>query len=213
MPQAFAPQAPAPMGAAPAAPVQGRPQPGPFMVPPHGAFPGHPVATQGFPPPGPPLAQPPVPAGPRPKGWWRRNRWGLIALLPVLALALAPSVNDALDQYNRYAHEAVLPSAGGWISYSDARMRLVSFGPATDLKTYGGEPFQPPDKTKAWKATVEFEAADKEAIIGCDLALEDAEGRLFSTNPAELSGARTPSPRAPRRMTRRRHRGRWRCTS
>ncbi|MDQ7905358.1 hypothetical protein RB614_12565 [Phytohabitans sp. ZYX-F-186] len=170
------------------------------IPPPHGAagvpmvgpFPGQPVPAQGFPMPGQPA--PPPPAGPKTRGWWRRNIWGLVALLPVLALALAPSVKDGLDLYNRHPHEAVLPSADGWTSYSDARMRLVSFGPATDLKTYGGEPFQPPGKTKAWKATIEVEAADKESVIGCNLALEDAEGRLFGAKPDELSGARTPFP-------------------
>ncbi|WP_460844946.1 hypothetical protein [Phytohabitans suffuscus] len=136
-----------------------------------------------------------MPAAPKAKGWWRRNLWGLIVLLPVLALAVGPSAKDGLDVYNRRGpHEAVLPGGDGWVSYSGARMRLVDFGPATDLKTYGGDAFQPPGSTRAWKATVEFEAADKESVAACNLALEDGDGRLFSANPSELTGARTPFP-------------------
>lgn len=128
-------------------------------------------------------------ATPTAKGWWRRNLWGLIALLPVLALALGPSVKDGLDLYNRVdAHEAVLPGGDGWVAYADARIRLVSFEPVTDLETRSGEPFTPPANTKVWKATIAFDAASKDAVIGCNLALEDSQGRHFSANPTELAG-------------------------
>lgn len=110
----------------------------------------------------------------------------------MLALALGPSVKEGLDHYNRTVpHEAVLPGADGWVSYSDARMRLASFGPATDLETYGGEPFSPPGGTKAWKATIEIEAASKESVAACTVKLEDTEGRTYSSSPNELQGART----------------------
>jgi hypothetical protein len=134
------------------------------------------------------------------KGWWRRNLWGLIALLPVIALALGPSVKEGLDLYNRVdAHEAVLPGSDGWVSYSGVRMRLVGFAPATDLQTYDGEPWQPPANTKVWRATVAIDAGakwatDKYAVAGCNLKLEDTEGRQFTANPAEMSGS-NPSRR------------------
>jgi len=129
------------------------------------------------------------------KGWWRRNLWGLIVLLPVLALALGPSVKDGLDLYNRMdAHEAVRAGSDGWVTYSGARMRLVDFGPATDLKTYEGTAFEPPGDTKVWRATIAFEAASKDTIKACNLTLEDTEGRLFSANPTEMAGTRTLYP-------------------
>jgi hypothetical protein len=194
-----APQALAGPPAMPAqAPMPGRPP-----------MPGHPpmptAQPSGFPPAygPPPPGYAPMPAPPPPgtgratttKGWWRRNLWGLIALLPILGLALGPTLKESLDLYNRVdAHDAVLPGGDGWVSYSDARIRLVSFGPATDLKTYDGEPFQPPARTKVWKATLAFDAASKDAVTGCTLALEDSEGRIFSANPTELSGARARFP-------------------
>ena len=166
-----------------------------------GQLPGFPPAPPGHaPPPGyPPMpGQTPPPGTGRAtttKGWWRRNLWGLIALLPVLALALGPSVKDALDTYNRVdAHEAVLPGADGWVSYADVRWRLVGFEPATDLKTSDDQPFQPPANTKVWRATITVDAGDKWAtdkyvVAGCNLGLEDSEGRRFTANPTELSGS------------------------
>jgi hypothetical protein len=113
----------------------------------------------------------------------------------VLALALAPSVKEGLDRYNRAdAHEAVLPSADGWVSYSGARMRLAALEPAADLVTYGGETFEPPASTELWKATLVFEAADKKSVAACDLELEDAEGRIFGASPDELAGTRSGFP-------------------
>jgi hypothetical protein len=115
--------------------------------------------------------------------------WGLIALLPVLALAFGPSVKEALDDYNRlHPHEAVLPGGDGWVTYGEARIRLVEFGPATDLTTRSGEPFQPPPNTKVWRAAIEFDASSHDAVAGCDLLLEDTQGREFSANPVEISG-------------------------
>ena len=129
------------------------------------------------------------------KGWWRRNLWGLVALLPILALALGPSAKEALDLYNRVdAHEAVLAGSDGWVSYSGVRMRLVDFGPAADLKSSDGTPWQPPAKTKVWRATIAVDAgekwaSDKYVVAGCNLGLEDTEGRQFTANPTELSGS------------------------
>jgi hypothetical protein len=160
---------------------------------------GFPAPPPGYRPavaqPPPVQAPPPAQAPPTTKGWWRRNLWGLIALLPILALALGPSVKEALDMYNRVdAHEAVLPGGDGWVAYSDVRMRLVGFGPATDLKTYDDEPWQPPANTKVWRATVAIDAGDKYAkdkyiVAGCNLILEDTDGRQFTANPTELSGS------------------------
>jgi hypothetical protein len=165
------------------------PPPAGFAPPPPGypqqpTWPGHP-ATVAAPRTPPPAQAPPRTTG---KGWWRRNVWGLVALLPLLALAFGPSVKEGLDYYNRHAHEAVLPGGDGWVTYADARIRLVEFGPATDLETRSGEPFQPPPNTKVWRAAIEFDASSPDAVAGCTLALEDTQGREFSANPVEISG-------------------------
>jgi hypothetical protein len=128
-------------------------------------------------------------------GWWRRNWWGLLAVVPLFALAVAPAAKEGYDLYNRVkAHEAVNPGSDGWVSYSDARIRLTELAPTTEVKTYGGEPFQPPEGTRIWRATITFEVSDNEAVSGCSLELEDTEGRMFSDDPDELEGARVPFP-------------------
>jgi hypothetical protein len=125
-------------------------------------------------------------------GWWRRNRWGVLALVPVLLLALGLQLDDVYDIYwKRKPRQPVSPGADGWVSYGDARIKLVSLGPVSDLKTYGGEPFTPPPGVAAWKATVAFEAAKSSGIGACRLSLEDDTGRTYEPSPGELSGTRT----------------------
>ncbi|GAA4438938.1 hypothetical protein [Phytohabitans houttuyneae] len=131
----------------------------------------------------------------RPKGWWRRNLWGLIAILPAFALAIGPSAKEGFDKYTSgYPRQAVQPSSDGWASYAGARVRLVTFEPAIYLEKYDGELFRPQGGTKVWKATLAFEAADRKALAGCDLVLEDTAGRLYSVNPDELDGTRAGYP-------------------
>jgi hypothetical protein len=125
-------------------------------------------------------------------GWWRRNRWGLVALLPALLVALALQLDDVYDIYwKRQPRQPVSAGADGWVTYGEARLKLVALEPADDLRTFGGEPFPLPAGVAAWKATIAFEAT-KEAIGGCKLSLEDDAGRTYAPSPDELSDARTP---------------------
>lgn len=121
--------------------------------------------------------------------------WGIVALVPLLALALAPGVKEGLDLFNRVeAHEAVNPGPDGWVSYSGARIRLAELVPTTDLKRYNGEPFQIPAGTRIWRATITFDAPKADAVSGCFISLEDREGRTFGSTPEELAGAKLPYP-------------------
>lgn len=130
-----------------------------------------------------------TPAGP---GWWRRNRWGVLALIPVLLLALGLASEDVWGVYwKQQPREPVTPGLDGWLSYGGGRVRLVSLEQADDLKTYSGEPFTPPLGVRAWKATVSFEASMEATIGACDLSIEDSAGNLYEANPAELNGARS----------------------
>ncbi|GAA4715129.1 hypothetical protein [Phytohabitans rumicis] len=186
---------PAPPPPTPSPPV---PLPAPAAGPPlwTAAPPGPPpLAPPAVPPPGLVVQPAAVHAPTAPKGWWRRNLWGLLALVPVLALAMGPGVKEGLDVYNRVDfHEAVNPGADGWVSYSDARIKLAELAPTTDVKTYGGEPFPVPAGTRVWRATITFEASTTKAVGGCTLALEDKDGRMFGPNPDELDGARVGFP-------------------
>src|SRR5262245_24141107 len=122
--------------------------------------------------------------------WWRRNWWGLLALVPALALAFYAPVKDAYDRYRSgEPHEPVSSVAGGWVSYADARMRLVALAPATDVKDYAGKPVSLAGGAEIWRATIAFVATDQAKIEGCELLLEASGGATFTMNPSELSGA------------------------
>lgn len=147
------------------------------------------------PPAAPPPALPPPAEHPpaRTPGWWRRNRWGLLVLVPVLALALGPSVKDGYELYSRMDdHEPVSAGADGWVAFSGARIRLAELVEATNIPAYGSKPFQLPEGVRAWRATMTFEASNPKAVSSCKIELEDRDGRVFTANPVELSAARVP---------------------
>ncbi|MEN3608247.1 hypothetical protein [Plantactinospora sp. ZYX-F-223] len=132
-------------------------------------------------------------SGTGPVGWWRRNRWGLLALLPALLLALGPGVKDGYERYSRAEYlEPVGVGADGWVEFSGARIRLVELVEASSVPARGSRPVTLPEGVRVWRATVAFELSAPEALIGCLPYLEDGDGRLFSVNPPELSGARLP---------------------
>jgi hypothetical protein len=124
--------------------------------------------------------------------WLRRNRWGLVALVPVLAAIVALQWGDVYDRYwGTEARDPVTAGPDGWVSFAGARIRLADLGPGTDLKTYGGEPFRPPAGTAVWRATVSFAAPRPDRLNGCAIRLTDSAGRVYQANPSDLEGART----------------------
>ncbi|GAA3725412.1 hypothetical protein GCM10022225_02880 [Plantactinospora mayteni] len=155
------------------------------------------------PEPGTPLAEPgtaapaaPEGAGSGQVGWWRRNRWGLLALLPALVLALGPGVKDGYEQYSQAEYlEPVGVGADGWVEFAAARIRLVELVEVPSVPARGSRQVTLPEGVRVWRATLAFELPDPEALIGCLPYLEDRDGRLFSANPPELNGARLPVTR------------------
>jgi hypothetical protein len=129
-------------------------------------------------------------------GWWRRNRWGLVFLVPALALALWPSVADGYPAYwNAKPREPVTASPGGWVDFAGARMRLVELAPATGLAGFDGKPVALPPGVKAWRARIAFDAGPgATGLAGCALKLADAAGHTYEAGPVELRKARTPFP-------------------
>ncbi|HET6211485.1 MAG TPA: hypothetical protein VFE14_01295 [Micromonosporaceae bacterium] len=129
------------------------------------------------------------------RGWWRHNRWGLIAVVPSLVVAIGFTYSTAYNAYwKHHPREPVAAGEGGWVSYGGARIRLLGLAPAYNVKDYGGKPFGPPGTARIWRATLAFEVSDKDTLAGCDLLLEDTDGRTYSAGPSELRGARVPYP-------------------
>ncbi|AVT30711.1 hypothetical protein C6361_15890 [Plantactinospora sp. BC1] len=155
-----------------------------------------PVVESGPPPPTTPAA--PVASGgvgTGQVGWWRRNRWGLLALLPALVLALGPGVKDGYQRYSQAEYlEPVGVGADGWATFAGARIRLVELVEAPSVPGRDDRPLPLPAGVRLWRAKLAFELSAPETLIGCLHYLEDREGRLFSANPPELSGAGLSSP-------------------
>lgn len=127
------------------------------------------------------------------RGWWQRNQWALLALIPILAAVSWIHFDRVNEQYwESQPREPVSAGADGWASFAGARIRLDRLEPATDLKTFSNRPFTPPAGVAAWRAVLIFEAPDQEAIGACKLLLEDSDGRTYGASPDELSGARVP---------------------
>jgi hypothetical protein len=122
--------------------------------------------------------------------WWRRNWWGLLALAPVLVAIVLLSPDEPYQTWwKAEPREPVHTRADGWVSYAGARLRLAQLAPA-QLLDAAGEPFPVPEGLRAWQATVTIEpGADPEALAGCELRLEDGDGRLFGSGPSELDEA------------------------
>jgi hypothetical protein len=126
----------------------------------------------------------------RTPGWWRRNWWGLLAVLPLFALAVAPDWSEIESRWG--GHEPTQPVAGAhgqWVTYAGGKVRLTKLAEAT-LTDYGGKPFTLPDDVQIWQATLEFDVVGDDADLnGCNIILEDERGRTYDSNPPDLSGA------------------------
>jgi len=120
--------------------------------------------------------------------WFRRNRWGLVALLPLIAGLLSFQVKDVYTRlWTEKPREPVPVGEGGWVAYSDARVRLISLAPATDVKGRSGDTVILPSSVIIWRARIAVEGADAEdALGGCDVTVEAGDGRIFSGSPTEL---------------------------
>src|SRR5215813_8570492 len=126
-------------------------------------------------------------------GWWRRNWWGLLALLPALAMAIGWQLPDVYDQYwKAQPRESVGAAAGQWVSFAGARMRLVELAEATDVVDYDHKPVTVGHGVRIWRARIAFETPNPDAIGGCRIQAEDGAGRTFDANPSELGEARIP---------------------
>lgn len=188
----------------PAHPPSGHPPPQPSGYPPPPGYPVPPAPPGPVEPPAPagssapqpptdapPPPEPPSPGAPRARGWWRRNWWAL-PLLP--ALVVASVGYDIVDGYERWrkftATEAVSSGPGEWVAYSDGRLRLRSLTEVDSLTDRQGRPVDIPSGVQVWQAVIEIDAPAGTRLRACDdILLEDAAGRTYTADPAELDAA------------------------
>jgi hypothetical protein len=157
---------------------------------------GFPIAHPGYPPPygypGYPVAPPvgkPAPAR-RGPGWWRRNWWALLVVLPLVVLTIGPDLPDLYAKWQGVEPtERIRATSDGWVPFGGGRLRLVSLERARDLKDHTGKPFPLPGSVQIWQATLELDARDGVPLSGCTIVLEDVRGRTFTANPRELINA------------------------
>jgi len=125
----------------------------------------------------------------RPRGWWRRNLWALLAL-PVLLLGL-PGMNYGL-LYERNVtlmpREPIPGTIGHPVQYADARLRLVSVEQVEPTPEVVGRTHTLPAGLVIWRSVMAVEAPPESNIILAEIELEDAAGRRYSNSPSELHG-------------------------
>jgi hypothetical protein len=130
-------------------------------------------------------------------GFFRRNMWGLLGLLPAVAAfaVVASDRTDFLDQQlNGQPRAGVSAAPADWVSFSKARLRLVAMAATTDLYDTAGRPMKLPPDLKTWRAVIEIQVDNQNDLADCEISLEDSLGRLFGTRPHELANLKMPIP-------------------
>lgn len=154
---------------------------------------GHPAPPEAAPNGHVPQQQPrPEPTSKR--GWLRRNRIGLIALVPLLAMLVV--VRWDTIYWDVWRSQPRLPSTvtqQQWVTFVGAQIRLAEFGKATEVLGYSNKPLELPAGVTVWKAVLEFKAPDQEAIAGCEISLEDSQNRTYGRGADELISVRGQS--------------------
>jgi hypothetical protein len=134
-----------------------------------------------------------TPAQTRPRGWWRRNVWGLILVLPLLAGLFAFNAGGFYRaNYTLRPMEPVPVDGTGLARLDDYAIRLIEVAPVENpvdvkgLLGFGGRPL--PASVKIWRVLLSIEAPKDSFVNLCKMSLEDAEGRLYAFGPSELHG-------------------------
>jgi hypothetical protein len=122
-------------------------------------------------------------------GWWRRNGWGLLLLVPAMAaVTVAPYLNTYDNFLARQERTPVLPGAEHWVSFSSSRMRLVELSEETTLPTYDDKTTPAPPGLRVVRAVLEFDGSPlNSGLLGCRLFVESTTGERYSEKPTELT--------------------------
>jgi hypothetical protein len=129
----------------------------------------------------------------RTRGWWRRNVWGLILVLPLLAGLFAFNADGFYGRNYRERPKEPVPIDGtGLAKLDDYAIRMMQVAPVeneVDVKNmlgFGGRPL--PSSVKIWRVLLSIQAPEDSFVGLCKMSLEDADGRLYAFAPTELHG-------------------------
>lgn len=144
-----------------------------------------------------------------PPGWWRRNRWGLVALPVAMAAALAAS-SYRVETYwwLEKPRDLVHAERGEWVTFSASqydrggdrpftvRVRLDDVRPAE--AAFGeDDPLEPPAGVQAVAVDLSLSAAPDVPLASCDLAVRDASGTEYAYQSTSPSISQATSPCVP----------------
>lgn len=143
-------------------------------------------------------------------GWWRRNRWGLVALPVALAAALTASSYRVEDQWwLTGSRVAVRAEQGVWAEFSATLLdrtgdvpitlqaRLDEVRPAeVPFGGYDDELSVPPG-AQALAVVLDFQAEPDVPLVSCRLSLVDAEGTEYAYQLASPTMIQASSPCVP----------------
>jgi hypothetical protein len=128
------------------------------------------------------------------RGWWRRNRWGLVLLLPLLAGLFG--LNGHLIYVRNYAglpNQPVPVDATGKATLDDYAVRVIELAVVENqqelrkLQPFGSPGL--PASVKVWRLILSVDAPPDSFVGQCAIRLDDdATGRSYAMGPSELSG-------------------------
>lgn len=120
------------------------------------------------------------------RGWWRRNVWGLILVVPVTAGLFAFNA-DLLYNANFAAEprQPVPVDEDGTAVLDDIRMTLDSFESVdSDDSALVDRDIALPASVRAWRAAVTISASENYSL--CEANLVDVAGRRYPSSPPML---------------------------
>lgn len=130
----------------------------------------------------------------RTPGWWRRNRWGLVALpVAVVAALAASSYRVEAQWWLEKPRDLVHAEQGEWVTFSSSqydrngdlpfsvRVRLEGVRPAEELFGPISEDYElePPAGVQAVAVDLELSAPPDVPLTTCDLVVRDTDGTEY----------------------------------